>query len=53
MDQSAAQQLSGLEEATVPHSGLGPGVHLCMDLLESLGFLQLFHLENTMEHFIE
>lgn len=53
MDQSAAQQLPTLEEATVPHSGLGPGVHLGVDLLESLRFLQLLHLENTMEEFIE
>lgn len=49
MDQSAAQQLSRLEEATVPHSGLGPGVHPGVNLLESLGFLQVFHLEDKME----
>lgn len=48
MDQSAAQQLSRLEEATVPHSGLGPEVHPGVNLLESLGFLQLFHLENIV-----
>ncbi|TNN54459.1 hypothetical protein EYF80_035368 [Liparis tanakae] len=49
VDQPPAVQLSGLEQATVSHLGLSPGVQLALDLLQTLRSLQVFHLPNGIK----